>query len=88
MIPQLVAAVSTVQQVGKHTLFAVFRLWRTAFCFLNQLLDLFKGITVNNRFVNILEYHPVFFWVIPTLPVFVGFGIGFEVDNIATIFLF
>ena len=60
----------------------------TAFAHLSTLLlYLFKHGTFNNGFVNILEHYPIFRVVMNPLLVLVGLGVGFEVQNITTIFL-
>ena len=61
---------------------------RTALCFLNDfLLHLFKGISVDDRLVNILEDHPVFLRIITASLVFEGLGIGLKIDDITAILL-
>ena len=59
--PQFPPAIGTVKQVTEHIAFPIFRLRITAAGFAYKLLYLFKGFTVNNRLVNILENHPFIF---------------------------
>ena len=88
MIPQLVAAVSAVQQIGKCAFFAILRFRCTTLCSLDDLLlYLLKGVPVDNRLMNILDDDPVSFRVIEAGLILEGFGVGFEVDHIAAVFL-
>ena len=61
--PQFPPAIGTVKQVTEHIAFPIFRLRITAAGFAYKLLYLFKGFTVNNRLVNILENHPFIFGI-------------------------
>ena len=49
------------------------------------LLHLFKCFPVDDRIVHILEDRPVFFFVLPTLFVLLGFRVGLEIDDIAAV---
>lgn len=59
----------------------------TAFGFSNKFLHLFKGLTIDNRFVNIFEYCPVLLRIFKAGFVLKRFGISFEIDDIAAILL-
>mgnify|MGYP004658628535 CR=1 FL=1 len=88
VIPQLKSAIGTVQKVGKSALFSALRLRLTMLCFLyNFLLHLFKGISVDDRLVNIFENHQVFLRIITVSLIFERLGIGLELDDIVAIFL-
>ena len=85
--PQLSSAVSTIKQITEHIALPVFRFGIAAAGFAYKLLYLFKGFTVNNRFVDIFENRPFILGI--SIPCFVleGFRAGFEVDNIPAVFL-
>ena len=56
--PQLFPAIGAVEQIAEHIALPVFRFRITAAGFADQLLHLFKHLTVNNRFVDIFENRP------------------------------
>ena len=62
--PQGTSAIGTIEQAAKHILLAVLLLWSAAFCFGYKLLYHFKGLTVNDRLVHVLEDSPIFLGVI------------------------
>ena len=70
--PQGATAIGTIEQAAKHILLAVLLLWSAAFCLCYKLLYHFKGLTVNDRLVNVLEYRPIFFGIIKTFLVTEG----------------
>ena len=80
-------AFSTYKKVTKDIFVTVFWLRVSAFAFLDKSLYRFKGFSVNDRLVNILEDFPVFFGILKPFLVLKALGIGFEVYHIATIFL-
>ena len=85
--PQLASAIGAVKQITKHIALPVFRFGIAAAGFADQLLHLFKHLTVNNRFVDIFENRSFIFGI--SIPCFVleGFRAGFEIDNIPAVFL-
>ena len=85
--PQFPPAIGAVKQVTEHIAFPIFRLRITTASFADQLLHLFKYLTVNNRLVNIFENRPLILGI--GIPCFVleGFRTGFEIDNISAVFL-
>ena len=85
--PQFPPAIGTVKQVTEHIAFPIFRLRITAAGFAYKLLYLFKGFTVNNRLVNILENHPFIFGICISRFILEWFGAGFKIDDIAAVFL-
>ena len=87
MKPQLLAAVSAIEQVSKHTLLAVLLVGSAAFRFADPFLHLFKGTPFDNGFMDILEHCPVFFRIVEPRLLFEGFGVGLEIDHITAIFL-
>ena len=87
MIPQLAAAIGAIKKIAKHILLAVLLFRSTALCLYDKRLHQLKIITIDNRLVNILEYNPVFFRIVVPFLILVGFGISFEVDDIAAILL-
>ena len=60
MIPQLAAAICTVEIICQQMLWAVFCLWRSAFCLSDTLLHLFPDFPLDDGFMDILEYCPIF----------------------------
>ena len=87
VIPKLAAAIGTIKKIAKHILLAVLLFRSTALCLYDKRLHQLKIITVNNRLVNVLENHPVFFRIIVAFLILVWFGISLEVDYIAAILL-
>ena len=77
----------TYKKVTKDIFITVFRLRVSVFAFFDKSLYRFKGFTVNNRLVNILENLPVFFGILKPFLVLKALGVGFEVYNITAIFL-
>ena len=59
MMTELTVTIAAEQQIAEYAFLAVFRFWRTAFCFCYERLYLFKIAPCNNRLVNILEYRPI-----------------------------
>lgn len=79
------AAVRTDKDTGKHILFSARCLTLTNLAALS--LDSLKGLPFDNRFVHIEEDHHIFRSVAVTLLIFVGLGIGLEIDDVAAILL-
>ena len=65
--PQGAAAIGAIEQTAKHILLAVLLLRSAAFCFCHKLLHHFKGLSINDRLVNVLEYRPIFLGIIKSL---------------------
>ena len=59
MMTELTVTIAAEQQIAEYAFLAVFRLWRAAFGFGYERLDLFEITPCNNRLVNILEYCPI-----------------------------
>ena len=78
-------AVCTYQNTAEHIAVSFFGFPFTDFSTL--LLNLLPNGTLNNRLVNIFEDDHIFRIILDTLFVFIGFGICFEVNHIATVFL-
>ena len=82
---EVIAAIGTHQQTGKHIAFPIVG---TALAYLpSLLLDLLPHGAVNDRLMHILENDPVFTVILDPLFVLIGFGIGLEVEDIAAILL-
>ena len=79
------AAVRTDQDTGKHILLSVRCLGLSHLASL--FLDSLKGLPFDNRFVHIEEDHPIFRSVAVTFLIFIGLGIGLEIDDVAAILL-
>ena len=83
---EVAAALGAFQSLGKHTrLLSNSRLF--APCAFLQSLHLFPSHTVNDGLMDIEEDCPVFFRVFNAPLHLVGFGVAFEVNNIAAVFL-
>ena len=80
--PQFPSAIGAVKQVTEHIAFPILRLWITAAGFADQLLHLFKHLTVNDRFVDIFENRPFILGI--SIPCFVlkGFRAGLKIKAI------
>ena len=87
MIPQLAAAICTVEIICQQMLWTVFYLWRSAFCLSDTLLHLLPDLPLDDGFVDILEHCPVLFRIRNAGLVLEGLGIGFEIHNIPTVLL-
>ena len=87
VIPKLLAAIRSVQQVAEYVLIAVFRFRRTALYISCKLLHDFEIFTAYDRFVDILENYPIFRIIVDPSAVFEGPGGGFEIDDISAVFL-
>ena len=70
--PQGATAIGTIEQAAKHILLAVLLLRGAAFCFGYKLLHHFKGLSVNDRLVNFLEYRPILLGIFNSLLVAEG----------------
>ena len=82
---QVVSAIGTDQQTGKHILFALVGAALADFAPL--LLHLLKYGSFDDRLVDILEDDPILTVILQPLFVFVGFGVGLEVENVTAILL-
>lgn len=82
---QIVPAVGTDQKPGEHIALAFVGAALANFAPL--LLHLFKNRPFDNRLVNILEDDPILTVILQPLFVFVGFGVGLEVENVTAILL-
>ena len=82
---QVVSAIGTDQKAGEHIAFS---LMGAALADLSALLlDLLKDCPLNDRFVDIFEYHPVLPIILQALFILVRFGVGLKVQNVAAILL-
>ena len=82
---EIAATVSAHQEAGEHIAFPIVC---PALTYLTTLLlHLLPNTPVNDRLMHIFEHNPVFTVVVNALFVFVGFGVCFEIENIAAILL-
>lgn len=72
MKPKLTAAISTIDEITKHTLLDI-TFWCSSFSLCRQLLYLFKYLSVNDRLISVLEDRPFFFVIGNTGFVLKGF---------------
>ena len=82
---QVVSAIGTDQQTGKHILFAL--VGAALADFPPFLLNLLPHGAVNDRLMDIFENHPIFTVVFDPLLIFVRLGVGLEIDDIPAVFL-
>ena len=82
---QVVSAIGTDQKAGEHI---AFPLMGAALADLAPLLlDLLKDCPLNDRFVDIFEYHPILPVILQSLFILVRLGVGLKVQNVAAILL-
>ena len=82
---QIVSAVGADKHPGEHTNFAVICF---AFAELSTLfLHLLPHGTVNDRRMHILEHYPIFTVIVYPLFELIGLGVGFEIEDVAAVFL-
>ena len=60
------STISAVKKTREDAFLQVLVLWRSALGLFNQLLHLLPSVAVNDRFVNVLENSPIFFWILPS----------------------
>ena len=78
---QVVSAIGTDQKAGEHIAFS---LMGAALADLSALLlDLLKDCPLNDRFVDISEYHPVLPIILQALFILVRLGVGLKVQNVS-----
>ena len=82
---QVVSAIGTDQQTGKHILFAL--VGAALADFTPFLLNLLPHGAINNRLMDIFENHPIFTVVFDSLLIFVRLGVGLKIEDIAAILL-
>ena len=87
MITEITPTVGTNKQAWKHIFFAVRFLFFACFP-VSSFLYRFPYTSVNNRLVNIFENNKVFLVIYYASFVFVRFWIGFEIYQVAAVFLF
>lgn len=85
VVIQVVTAIRAYQQAAEHITFAVLRLSTANLATL--FLNLFPDHTINNQLMHVFENRPVFPVVGNPLLVFVGFGVGLEIQDIPAILL-
>ena len=83
---EVAAALRAFQQTGEHAGFLGDCRALTP-CAAFQLLHLFPSGPVNDGLMDIEKDRPVFLRIFNPLFYLVGFGVAFEVDNIAAVFL-
>ena len=76
---QVVSAIGTDQQTGKHILFAL--VGAALADFPPFLLNLLPHGAVNDRLMDIFENHPIFTVVFDPLLIFVRLGVGLEIED-------
>lgn len=82
---QVVSAIGTDQQAGKHILLAL--VGSALADFAPFLLNLLPHGAINNRLMDIFENHPIFTVVFDSLLIFVRLGVGLKIEDIAAILL-
>ena len=82
---QVVPAIGTDQQAGKHILLAL--VGSALADFAPFLLNLLPHGAINNRLMDIFENHPIFTVVFDSLLIFVRLGVGLKIEDIAAILL-
>lgn len=87
VIPHLTAAVRTAEDITEDTLRTVSLLWGALMRAFQPLLNLFIGVTLNDRLVSVLKHHPVLFRIVDTAVILERLGVRFEVQHIAAVFL-
>ena len=85
MIIQVVTTIRTDQQTAENVSLPILGFALTDLSAL--FLDLFPDYTVDDGIMDVFEDQPVLPVIIDPLLILVGFGIGFEVDNITAVFL-
>ena len=87
VVPQLLAAVGTAQEVAEDALGAVDLLGLPWLGGGQQLLDLLEGGPVDDGLVAVRKHQPVLLGVVDALVVLEGLGAGLEVDHVAAVLL-
>ena len=82
---KVAAAIGADQQAGKHIVFSVVGAALTDFA--PFLLHLLIHSTLDDRLMDVLEHHPILAVIVDSLLILVGFGISFEIENVAAVFL-
>ena len=82
---EVVAAVRTDQKAGKHMLLALMS--ATLADLPPPFLDFLPGGPVNDGLMHIFENGPIFAVIFNAALIFVGFGVGLEIEYIAAVFL-
>ncbi len=85
MVVKIASAVRAYQQAGEHIGFAILTFALAPFTAL--FLNLLPTGAVNKRFMHIAEDHHVLGSICNPFLILVGLAVGFEVDQIAAIFL-
>ena len=85
VVIQVVTAIRAYQQAAEHIPFPV--LGFSSADFPSLFLNLFPDHTINNRLMPVFENRPVFPVIGNPLLVFVGFGVGLEIQDIPAILL-
>ena len=76
---QVVSAIGTDQQAGKHILLAL--VGSALADFAPFLLNLLPHGAINNRLMDIFENHPIFTVVFDSLLIFVRLGVGLKIED-------
>ena len=79
---QVVSAIGTDQQAGKHILLAL--VGSALADFAPFLLNLLPHGAINNRLMDIFENHPIFTVVFDSLLIFVRLGVGLKIEDTFT----
>ena len=82
---EVIAAIDTHQQTGKHIVFSVVGAALADFAPL--LLHLLIHSTLDDRLMDVLEHHPILTVIVDSFLILVGLGISFEIENVTTVFL-
>ena len=82
---KVAAAIGADQQAGKHIVLSIVGAALTDFA--PFLLHLLIHSTLDDRLMDVLEHHPILAVIVDSLLILVGFGISFEIENVAAVFL-